>query len=160
MRSLVDCLKKMRTLAIDYGAKRTGLAMSDEGARFATPIDVIATDSNLVATITALVKRESVERIVIGLPMHMDGTAGSTSKSVRAFAQEIATATSLVPLFIDERLSSFDAEQQLIDHKRAGGKMTRKMKKERLDALAAASFLQAFLDGKLAPIDPADVPRR
>ena len=150
----------MRTLAIDYGTKRTGLAMSDQGARFATPIDVVASDANLLATIVALAKREAVERIVIGFPMHMDGTSGSTSKQVLSFAAKIAEATSIVPTFVDERLSSFVAEQQLIDHKRAGGKMTRKMKKERLDALAAAAFLQAFLDGKLTAIDPAGVRKR
>ncbi len=150
----------MRTLAIDYGAKRTGLAMSDQGARFATPVDVFPTDANLVIAIAALARREGVERIVIGFPLHMDGTSGSTAKQVIAFAKQISDATSIAPLFVDERLSSFEAEQQLIDHKRAGGKMTRKMKKERLDALAAAAFLQAFLDGKLAAIDPADIPRR
>jgi RNase H-fold protein (predicted Holliday junction resolvase) len=52
---------------------------------------------------------------------------------------------------VDERLSSFDAEQGLIDRKRGGEKITRKRKKEQLDALAAAGFLQAFLDGKLPP---------
>ena len=134
--------------------------MSDQGARFATPIDVVASDATLVATIAALAKREAVERIVIGFPLHMDGTPGSTSKQVLSFANEIFAATSIVPTFVDERLSSFVAEQQLIDHKRAGGKMTRKMKKERLDALAAAAFLQAFLDGKLVAIDPADIPKR
>ena len=150
----------MRTLAIDHGAKRTGLAMSDQGARFATPVDVLPTDATLVTAIAALAKREGVERIVIGFPMHMDGTSGSTAKQVLGFAKQISDATSIAPQFVDERLSSFEAEQQLIDHKRAGGKMTRKMKKERLDALAAAAFLQAFLNGKLAVIDPAAVPRR
>lgn len=150
----------MRTIAIDYGAKRTGLAMSDEGAKFSTPIDVLPTDATLVATIATFVKREAVARIIIGFPMHMDGTSGSTAKQVLAFAKRIADATSIKPLFVDERLSSFEAEQQLIDHKRAGGKMTRKMKKERLDALAAAAFLQAFLDGKLVAIDPTDIPKR
>ena len=150
----------MRTLAIDYGAKRTGLAMSDQGARFATPVDVLASDANLVNAIATLVNKEGVERIVVGFPMHMDGSSGSTAKQVLAFAKQIATATARTPVFVDERLSSFEAEQQLIDHKRAGGKMTRKMKKERLDALAAAAFLQAFLDGKLAAIDPAGIPKR
>ena len=56
-------------------------------------------------------------------------------------------------VFVDERLSSFDAEQQLIDRKRGGEKITRKRKKQQLDALAAAGFLQAFLDGKLPAID-------
>lgn len=150
----------MRTLAIDYGAKRTGLAMSDQGGRFATPVDVLATDANLVASIATLAKKEAVERIVIGFPMHMDGTSGSTSKQVLKFAADVATATTIAPLFVDERLSSFEAEKQLVDHKRAGGKMTRKMKKERLDAMAAAAFLQAFLDGQLVAIDPAMIPKR
>ena len=56
-------------------------------------------------------------------------------------------------VFVDERLSSFDAEQQLIERKRGGERLTRQRKKEQLDALAAASFLQPFLDGKLAPYD-------
>ena len=56
-------------------------------------------------------------------------------------------------MYVDERLSSFAAEQDLADRKRGGEKITRKQKKQRLDALAAAGFLQAFLDGKLNPID-------
>jgi RNase H-fold protein (predicted Holliday junction resolvase) len=55
-------------------------------------------------------------------------------------------------VFVDERLSSFAAEQSLIDRKRGGEKITRKQKKQQLDALAAAGFLQAFLDGKLAAV--------
>lgn len=147
----------MRTLAIDYGAKRTGLAMSDAGGKFASPHDMFPTDGSLITRILDVVKEEGVERIVIGLPMHMEGGLGSTAKSVIAFAGQIHAATKLVPIFVDERLSSFAAEQQLIDRKRAGGKMTRAMKKERLDALAACAFLQAFLDGKLNPIDPKTV---
>jgi RNase H-fold protein (predicted Holliday junction resolvase) len=53
---------------------------------------------------------------------------------------------------VDERLSSFEAEQDLNDRKRAGEKLTRKRKKEQLDAIAAAGFLQAYLDGKIAEI--------
>ena len=147
----------MRTLAIDYGAKRTGLAMSDAGGKFASPLDVWPTDTELVAKVAALVRAEDVKRIVIGLPMHMEGGLGSTAKSVIALAKQIEVATKITPIFVDERLSSFDAEQKLIDRKRAGEKMTRAMKKERLDALAASSFLQGFLEGKLVAIDPKTV---
>jgi RNase H-fold protein (predicted Holliday junction resolvase) len=58
-------------------------------------------------------------------------------------------------VFVDERLSSFAAEQQLADRKRGGERLTRGDKKRRLDALAAAGFLQEFLDGRLRAIDPA-----
>ena len=57
-------------------------------------------------------------------------------------------------MFVDERLSSFQAEQDLIERKRGGEKITRRGKKQRLDDLAAAGFLQAFLDGKLPPLQP------
>jgi RNase H-fold protein (predicted Holliday junction resolvase) len=56
-------------------------------------------------------------------------------------------------VYVDERLSSFAAEQDLNDRKRGGERLTRKRRKEQLDALAAAGFLQAFLDGKLSPVD-------
>ncbi len=144
----------MRTLAIDHGQKRTGLAMSDAGGKFASPLDMFPTDGSLLGRIASIVTEESVERIVIGLPLHMEGGLGSTAKSVIAFANQLEAVTKFKPIFVDERLSSFDAEQKLIDRKRAGGKMTRAMKKERLDALAAATFLQAYLDGKLTSLDP------
>jgi putative Holliday junction resolvase len=147
----------MRTLAIDHGQKRTGLAMSDAGGKFASPLEVVPTDGSLISKLLAVIKEEGVERIVIGLPMHMEGGLGSTAKSVLAFAKELEAQSKLTPIFVDERLSSFDAEQQLIDRKRAGGKMTRAMKKERLDALAACAFLQGFLDEKLTAIDPKKV---
>lgn len=145
----------MRTLAIDHGQKRTGLAMSDAGGKFASPFDMLPTDGALVPKIVAIIKEEGVERIVIGLPLHMEGGLGSTAKSVIAFAKQLEQAASLKPIFVDERLSSFDAEQKLLDRKRAGEKMTRAMKKDRLDAQAAGVFLQAFLDGQLQPIDPS-----
>ena len=56
-------------------------------------------------------------------------------------------------VFVDERLSSFAAEQRLVDRKRGGEKITRGGKKKQLDALAAAGFLQEFLDGRLPPIN-------
>ena len=68
--------------------------------------------------------------------------------------------TGCAVVFVDERLSSFDAEQQLVDRKRAGEKITRQSKKEILDALVATKLLQEFLDEKLVSIDPAANPPR
>lgn len=150
----------MRTLAIDLGSKRIGLAMSDAGGAWATPLEVIAVNDpqHAIAPIVKLVEKEGVERIVVGLPLNMDDTIGPAAKSVIAWCEKLmASVSSAMPtdrlVFVDERLSSFDAEQRLIDIKRSGAKMTRKDKKQSLDAVAAAGFLQAFLDGKLSPID-------
>ena len=144
----------MRHLAIDYGMKRIGLAMSDEGGRFATPLDVLVSSNaeSPIVTISKLVRKESVEQIVLGLPLNMDGTHSSMTKRVIEFGKTLQVESGLTPIFVDERLSSFNAEQQLIQMKRSGAKMTRQMKKDRLDALAAASFLQSYLDGKLEKI--------
>jgi putative Holliday junction resolvase len=145
----------MRTLAIDYGTRRVGLALSDEGGRFATPLDVLQVSSPAQAAeqTLSIIKKEDAQRLLIGLPLNMDDTLGPAAKQVIAWATDLATRANLPVIYVDERLSSFDAEQQLIDRKRSGERLTRKRKKEQLDALAAANLLQAFLDGRLPPLE-------
>jgi putative Holliday junction resolvase len=149
----------MRTLAIDLGARRIGLALSDEGGRWATPHEVLFVTDPLQAIepILRLIKAEDVKRIVVGLPINMDGSHGPAAQQTRNWTTGLAASAASVSLhpqiiFIDERLSSFAAEQQLTDRKKAGEKLTHKKKKQQLDAVAAAGFLQAFLDGTLAPL--------
>ena len=146
----------MRTLAIDLGTRRIGLAMSDEGGRFAMPFDVLeVTDpQQAIEPIVALIRKEAVQRVIIGLPLNMeDASIGPAARSVILWSGRLAMKVAIPILYVDERLSSFQAEQDLIDEKRAGQHLTRGMKKERLDAQAAAVFLQEFLDGKLQPIE-------
>jgi putative Holliday junction resolvase len=145
----------MRTLAIDYGTRRVGLALSDEAGRLATPLDVLQVWSTECAIdlIQPIVSREGVQRLLVGLPLNMDGSIGPAAKRTIQWARDLAKGAGNLPLiFVDERLSSFDAEQSIINRKRAGEKITRQRKKEQLDAIAAAGFLQAFLDGKLQPL--------
>ena len=145
----------MRTLAIDLGSRRVGFALSDEGGRFATPHEVFQVTSPAQATERAIqiIEREGVERVVLGLPLNMDDSLGPAARQTLAWGRELSQRCGKPVVFVDERLSSFDAEQGLIERKRGGEKITRKRKKEQLDALAAAGFLQAFLDGKLQSLD-------
>jgi putative Holliday junction resolvase len=145
----------MRTLAIDLGARRVGLALSDAGGRFATPYEVLNVTSPEQAAqqVIAVIEKEGVERLVVGLPLNMDETVGPAATQTAKWGRDLAGRCGKPIVFVDERLSSFEAEQGLIDRKRGGEKITRKQKKQRLDALAAAGFLQAFLDGKLRPIE-------
>jgi putative Holliday junction resolvase len=146
----------MRTLAVDLGTRRIGLAISDFGGKWATPHEVLSvTDpAQAVAPILKLIEAEDVRRVVVGLPLNMDGTSGPAARSAVEWAKKLLVDTPGVELvFVDERLSSFAAEQQLNDRKRAGDKLTRKRRKQQLDAIAAAGFLQAYLDGKLAGIE-------
>jgi putative Holliday junction resolvase len=148
-------LVSVRTLAVDLGARRVGLALSDEGAKFATPYEVVQVTSPEQArdAVIRVVEKEGVERIVVGLPLNMDDTIGPQARKAIEWGRDVESRSGKPVVFVDERLSSFDAEQQLIDRKRGGEHITRKGKKERLDALAASSFLQAFLDGKLEAQD-------
>jgi putative Holliday junction resolvase len=145
----------MRTLAIDLGTRRVGLALSDAGGRFATPHEVLVVSSPELAAAKVLevVAREGVERIVLGLPLNMDDSMGPAARQTVVWGRELSRRSGKPVVYVDERLSSFAAEQALNDRKRGGERLTRKRRKEQLDALAAAGFLQAFLDGKLPAID-------
>jgi 6-phosphogluconolactonase len=133
----------MRYLAIDYGGKRTGLALCDKDEMIASPIAVIENRSQVLHEILNIVKNEQVEAIILGFPFNMDGTEGPAAKGVREFAKELTGRTNIPIIFHDERLSSFEAGQKL-----AAADYTRKKKKKRLDAVAAAGILQSFLEKK------------
>ena len=145
----------MRTLGIDLGTRRVGLAMSDEGGRFASPYEVLEVNGTEAALepIAKLIKTEAVARVVVGLPLNMDDSVGPAAKAAVAWGTKLVTLAGVPVLYVDERLSSFAAEQSLNDRKRGGERLTRGKKKQQLDALAAADFLQAFLDGRLTAID-------
>ena len=133
----------MRYLAIDHGEKRTGLAVCDASETIASPL-VVLTDKNLfIDRIVKTVEDEMIDAVVVGLPLNMDDSEGPRAKQVRQFAHELEGRIDIEIIFFDERLSSFDAEKKL-----AGLDLTRKKKKKHLDAVAAASILQSFLDQK------------
>ena len=133
----------MRYLAIDYGNKRTGLAICDESEIITSPLAVLDTHNSLIEKVAQIIKDENVEAVVIGLPLNMDDTESGQAKIVRDFSQQLKKNIDIPIHFEDERLSSFAAEEKL-----ASAELTRKKKKKRLDAVAAAVILQTFLDNK------------
>jgi putative holliday junction resolvase len=134
---------QMRYLAIDYGAKTTGLAICDPTETIVSPLASLATAKNLVGKILEFVQSEGIEAIVLGLPLNMDGSSGGQAEIIRAFAEKLKEHIS-IPIFLqDERLTTFAAEGKLVERE-----LTRKKKRARIDALAAAEILQAFLDSK------------
>ncbi len=133
----------MRYLAIDYGMKRTGLAVCDAGETIASPYRVLQGQKDLVGRIGRIVASENIEAIVLGLPLNMDGSEGPQAKKVRAFARQLESQIHVPIYFQDERLSSFGAEEKLGEIGLTKGKG-----RERLDAIAAAEILQAFLEQK------------
>ena len=139
----------MRYLAIDYGTKRTGLAICDPGETIVSPLAVLQSRESLPEQIAQVVKDEGVEAVVLGLPLNMDGSEGPQSQLVLKFADQLQTHLHIPVYLQDERLSSFGAEEKLAPANLTKGKM-----KERLDAVAAAEILEAFLEKKHPPADP------
>jgi putative Holliday junction resolvase len=145
----------MRTLAIDLGDRRIGLALSDEAGALATPHEVLEVESPSAAfvPIIKLIAQEEIKRVVLGLPLNMDDSLGPAAKKTIDWGRDLTIKSGVEVLFVDERLSSFEADQQLSNRRRAGEKLTRGKKKKQRDAIAAASILQAFLDGKVSAIN-------
>jgi putative holliday junction resolvase len=137
--------KEMRYLSIDYGNKITGLAICDQTETFVSPLAAFPTSNDLIAKIIEIIKAENVEAVILGLPLNMDDSVGPQAKKVQGFAEQIKKQIDVPVFFQDERLSTFAAEGKMIDMD-----LTRKGKKRRIDALAAAEILQAFLDSKKA----------
>jgi len=135
----------MRYLAIDYGDKRTGLAICDHAETIASPLAVIQGQKDLLKRIADVVETENVEAIVMGLPLNMDDSQGPQVKLVFKFADQLKERLSIPIHFQDERLSTFSAEEKL-----AAADFTRGKKRKRLDAIAAAEILEAFLEQKNA----------
>jgi len=133
----------MRYLAIDYGTKSTGLAICDPSETIVSPLAVLSSGKDLVAKILEFIKTEPVSAVVFGLPLNMDGTVGNQAKIVQDFADKLKKMVAVPIYFQDERLSTFAAEGKL-----RAADLTRKKKRRRLDAVAAAEILQAFLDSK------------
>ncbi|MEM7807453.1 MAG: Holliday junction resolvase RuvX [Planctomycetota bacterium] len=145
----------MRHLAIDYGTRRVGLALSDEGGQFVNPLAVfqVGNDDDARRQVVAAARREDAQVLVVGLPLNMDGTEGPSAVNVRKWASAVADELAITLVLVDERLTSFEAEQTLAARRRGGERLTHKGKKRRLDAVAAAGFLQQYLDGKLSALE-------
>jgi len=133
----------MRYLAVDYGAKRTGLAICDPAETLASPLAVIEGQKDLPKKIAEVVEAENVEAIVLGLPLNMDDSTGPQARLVFQFAEQLEKVLNIPIHFQDERLSTFSAGEKL-----ASADFTMKKKKKRLDAIAAAEILEAFLEQK------------
>ena len=133
----------MRYLAIDYGTKRIGLAICDAAETIASPLKTIHGQKELLKKIAEVIEAENVEAVVLGLPLNMTGSESAQTLLVRKFAKQLKDFLS-VPVFLqDERLSSFGAEVKLAPANLTKGKL-----RQRLDAVAAAEILEAFLEQK------------
>ena len=132
-----------RILGLDVGAKTIGLAISDTTLTVAAPLITIIRSkfSKDLIELTQIIEKNNVFALIVGLPMHLDGSEGRQAQSVRAFARNVAGATGLPVIFWDERLSTVAVERTLLE-----ADVSRKRRAKAIDKLAAAFILQGALE--------------
>lgn len=146
----------MRTLAIDFGLKRIGLAMSDPQGRMALPYATLVKKDNarLLAQLQDILDQEGVQRLVVGLPLGLNGEETLSTRQAQNFAHRLGKAASLPVYLQDETLSSSEAAHRLHESGLRG-----RRQKAVLDQMAAVVILESFLEqqqtGQISPLkDP------
>jgi putative pre-16S rRNA nuclease len=134
----------MAIVALDFGKRRIGLAISDDSAKSALPLGAIKRGSlrRDLQEIVAMLHSRGVTRLVVGLPLNMDGSEGPAARAARAFAEELGAASGLPVELFDERLTSFEAESRL------AGMTTARRERGAVDAVAAAVILEGWLEAR------------
>ena len=143
---LVGKEKMERYMGIDYGVRRIGVALSDLLGVTAQPHSVIKRE-NLpkdIARLKEIAVTNGVGRIILGFPYNMNGTEGSLAAEVRGFGTRIHEAFGIPVDYYDERLTTMEADRMLIEQ----SDMSRERRKQVRDKIAAAIFLQAYLNSK------------
>src|SRR5689334_183652 len=127
---------------LDVGTKTIGVAICDAGWHFAGPLETIRRTkfTKDVEILAAIVEREQIAGLVVGLPLNMDGTDSPRTQSTRAFARNLAPLE-LPVLLWDERWSTQAVERAMIE-----ADVSRARRAEKVDALAAAHILQGAID--------------
>jgi putative Holliday junction resolvase len=143
-----------RILAVDYGRARIGLAVADLEARIARPIGALLRKNRNedMRRLREVIREHGVRQVIVGLPLRLDGTRGAMAEEAARFAERIRKQIGLPVEMVDERLTSWEAEQQFekkIGHRGTESAAKRKKRqegKDSVDALAAAVILREYLE--------------
>jgi|SRR5215831_17246502 len=133
----------MRTMGLDLGTRNIGVAVSDELGITAQPVTTVRrrTLAADLAELKTLAQAHQVEKWVVGLPLHMNGSEGPKAVQARQFGAALENASGRPVEFFDERLSTRSAERVLLE-----ADMSRRKRRQVIDRLAAVIILQGWLD--------------
>ncbi len=133
----------MKTMGIDFGLARIGIALSDDTKFLASPYETYKRkgEETDIQHLIDIIKTKNVNEIVCGLPMNMAGEEQEIAVKTREFMEKLNEKIDIKIEFVDERLSSLMAEEMLKETERDW-----KKRKEKLDAVAASIILQDYLD--------------
>ena len=146
----------LRILGIDYGDRRIGLAMGDTEVAIATGLptlerplarrslgDGVSPTADITEPLRRLCREQGIERIVVGVPVNMDGSMGQRARLSLDFAEQLRAELGLEVETWDERLTTRQADRAMIE-----GDLSRKKRKGRVDRLAAQLLLQSYMDAQ------------
>ncbi len=133
-------------LAIDFGTRRLGLAISDPATGIAFPIPAIHRTQLLqdLSALAELIAEREIGKIVVGLPIHMDGRAGPEAEAARAFSDQLVAATGLAVDLLDERWTTQEALRALQETKKESRRRSHR-RSGALDSAAATLLLRTYL---------------
>ncbi len=137
-----------RVLAFDFGERRIGVAVSDPTRTIASPLPTLVRRAGKRppwAEIARMVQEQEPSELVVGLPLDLQGEEGPWAREVRAFGEQLGQRTGLAVHWVDERMTSVQAERAV---RSLGLRRSEREQKERIDAAAAALILQQFLAGQ------------
>ncbi|KAF0151478.1 MAG: Holliday junction resolvase-like protein [Ignavibacteria bacterium] len=135
-------MKEERTIAIDFGAKRIGIAVTDPLNMFAYPLTTLLNDTKFIDNLKKILSQYSVVRIVVGMPYKESGEESATGKAVLEFVEMLRSKTSQEIILADERYSSAIALQRIIESVPSKKK---RRDKSLIDKNAAAVLLEDYL---------------
>ena len=139
-----------RLLAIDYGKKRTGIAVTDTLQLIANGLTTVPTHE-LLAFILDYVSKEPVERILVGLPKQMNNEASENMKRIEPFVRSLQKKLPDIPVeYVDERFTSVLAHRAMLD---AGLKKKDRQNKALVDEISATIILQSYMENRITSFD-------
>lgn len=132
-----------RVMGVDYGDKRVGVALSDPLKIIASAFEVVQnkSQSGVIDRLLEIIREYDVDEIVMGLPLQMDGEIGDRALLHKQFGEMLSNASGIEVKYLDERLTSVEAEEILIE-----GGVSRDKRKGLIDKVAAQIILQSYLD--------------
>lgn len=142
VQKTVNMERTKRILAVDFGTKRIGIAISDENAEIAQPLTVLKREGNKkdIEKIAKIVQQYNVSVILVGIPYKAEGALTKMGEKAHAFGVLLGECIKKEVIFVDETMTTFVAEEALVQ-----SNVKRKKRKELIDKVAASIILQDFL---------------
>jgi putative Holliday junction resolvase len=134
----------MKLIGLDYGRRRIGIAVTDENGEYIRGLPTLDRNKvfDFLAALSSTIASEKAQRIIIGLPLDINGDDTVMSREIRLFAERLAELTGQTPLFVDESMSSVEAASLMRFRKKKD-----RRRKDAADRVAACLILEAFQKG-------------